>query len=203
MQNHLKDIGPMSGALDAWMLQTYKSGVISAAACGSNTQSHAIQLVGVDLSQGFFKIRNSWSAAWGEGGYFRIETKVGTTVNACNIAGAFCPKGYYCPTGASYTTMAAVKKGVQAHDAGLAEGQKEEKKEAKKVEKKEAKKVEKKEAKKVEKKEAKKVEKKEAKKVEKKEAKKVEKKEAKKTEKKEANKQGKKEVKKEKKGKGK
>jgi C1A family cysteine protease len=81
------------------VLQTYKSGVISAAGCSSNNQNHAVQLVGVDLSNNYFKVRNSWGPAWGESGYFRVETRTGKELNACNIVGYVCPAGYTCTTG--------------------------------------------------------------------------------------------------------
>jgi flagellar biosynthesis GTPase FlhF len=185
MQNYVRATGPLSVGLAADILQTYQSGVISAAACGSSKmQDHAVQMVGVDLGNGYFKIRNSWSARWGEQGFFRLQTVTGGSVNTCNIVGLYCAPGYSCPTGGTYTTMIAVKHSPAAETKGksVSEDKKDEKMETKKGSKK-AEKEEEKESKEDSKKEDKKEAKKEAKeekKESKEEPKKMEKKEAKK-----------------------
>jgi hypothetical protein len=47
--------------------------------CGQSV-NHCVQAVGVDVG-GYWKIRNSWGAAWGEGGYIRL----GYGQNICNL----------------------------------------------------------------------------------------------------------------------
>ena len=42
---------------------------------------HAIQIVGYDLDAGYWLVRNSYGAQWGEDGYFRLQ--FGS--NACGI----------------------------------------------------------------------------------------------------------------------
>jgi cathepsin L len=68
---------PVSITVDAdnsWQL--YRSGVLSQA-CGLFGQcDHAVIAVGYDTSASTFKIRNSWGASWGEGGYVRIANDV-------------------------------------------------------------------------------------------------------------------------------
>merc|ERR1712025_1178256 len=68
---------PVSVTVDAdnsWQL--YRSGVLSQA-CGLFGQiDHAVIAVGYDTSASTFKIRNSWGASWGEGGYVRIANSV-------------------------------------------------------------------------------------------------------------------------------
>ena len=62
--------------------------------CGKGTDiNHAVQLVGVDTNaaSGYWKIRNSWSADWGEQGNIRIA--YGS--NTCGLA----------TEGGSYTTV--------------------------------------------------------------------------------------------------
>ena len=39
--------------------------------CGKSID-HAVQAVGVNTDDGYWKIRNSWGTSWGEDGYIRI-----------------------------------------------------------------------------------------------------------------------------------
>jgi len=66
--------GPASAALDATPLQTYTGGVVSLSAASCPTLNHAVTITGYDSSQGYFRVKNSWSASWGESGYFRMKT---------------------------------------------------------------------------------------------------------------------------------
>lgn len=84
--------GTISIGVDATTWSTYKSGIMSN--CGKGTDiNHSVQAVGVDTdsSDGYWKIRNSWSASWGEDGFIRV--KYGT--NTCGLV----------TEGGSYTTV--------------------------------------------------------------------------------------------------
>jgi len=66
---------PVSVAVDADDLQFYKGGVfVNDCDTGLN---HAILAVGYgvdkETGQSFYKIKNSWGANWGEGGFVRVE----------------------------------------------------------------------------------------------------------------------------------
>jgi C1A family cysteine protease len=78
--SYVKSTGPVSICLDASDWNSYTGGVVTS--CGNNV-NHAVQAVGVDdSSSGYWKIRNSWGASWGEAGYIRL--KYGQ--NTCNVA---------------------------------------------------------------------------------------------------------------------
>jgi len=73
--------GPISIAMDADFLMSYTSGVIDPvpnSACQGTQLDHALLIVGygVDSTKTpklpFWIVKNSWSADWGEKGYFRI-----------------------------------------------------------------------------------------------------------------------------------
>jgi len=90
--SHLLSTGTLSIGVDATTWNTYKSGIMSD--CGKGTDiNHAVQLVGVDSSSssGYWKIRNSWSAGWGEEGNIRVSYGA----NTCGLA----------TEGGSYTTV--------------------------------------------------------------------------------------------------
>ena len=65
---------PVSVAIEADQreFQLYKSGVFTGA-CGTNLD-HGVLAVGYGTEAGvdYYKIKNSWSATWGEKGYIRI-----------------------------------------------------------------------------------------------------------------------------------
>lgn len=52
---------------------SYKSGVFSDPDCSTGPTNHAIGVVGYDAGKTYWKVRNSWGSAWGEGGYIRME----------------------------------------------------------------------------------------------------------------------------------
>lgn len=61
-------------ALDAYGIMQYKSGVFDGS-CGTQ-MNHAVNVVGYGTDsasgQGYWLMRNSWGASWGEDGYFRL-----------------------------------------------------------------------------------------------------------------------------------
>ncbi|XP_052267506.1 cathepsin L-like isoform X2 [Dreissena polymorpha] len=81
--SQLMEIGPLSVAMDATMLQFYKKGVFNPVFCSKTALDHAILLVGFgtekDLfsSKPYWKVKNSWGTKWGENGYFRMARGAG------------------------------------------------------------------------------------------------------------------------------
>jgi len=69
MATYMKGAGPLSIAIDASTWSSYTGGIMKS--CGEDI-NHAVQLVGVDQGAGYWKVRNSWSADWGESGYIRL-----------------------------------------------------------------------------------------------------------------------------------
>ena len=65
--------------LDATYWETYASGIVHS--CGTDV-NHCVQIVGVDTSEKYWKVRNTWGTEWGEDGYIRIA--LGS--NTCAIA---------------------------------------------------------------------------------------------------------------------
>ncbi len=72
MSSYMYATGPLSVCVDATKWNTYKSGVMKQ--CSALEINHCVQAVGVDAtSGGYWKVRNSWGAAWGESGYIRLS----------------------------------------------------------------------------------------------------------------------------------
>ncbi|CCW64732.1 unnamed protein product [Phytomonas sp. EM1] len=73
--------GPVSVAVDASTWQLYTGGVLST--CVMEELNHGVLIVGYndDANPPYWIIKNSWSSAWGEEGYIRIEK--GT--NQCGV----------------------------------------------------------------------------------------------------------------------
>lgn len=67
---------PVSVAVDASNWGAYRSGVF--ANCGTAV-NHGVLLVGA--TDGYWKIKNSWAATWGESGYIRLAR--GNTCAVC------------------------------------------------------------------------------------------------------------------------
>jgi len=64
--------GPVSIAIEAdqYGFQFYSGGVFSGE-CGQQLD-HGVLLVGYNAEEQYWKVRNSWGASWGEGGYIRL-----------------------------------------------------------------------------------------------------------------------------------
>jgi len=64
---------PPSICCDASAWQNYNGGILTADQCGDNVD-HAIQLTGYNPSQGgYWVVRNSWGADWGESGFIWLQ----------------------------------------------------------------------------------------------------------------------------------
>jgi C1A family cysteine protease len=78
--------GPTSVAIEAdrSAFQTYKSGVLSGSACGTNLD-HGVLAVGYGTESGkdFYWVKNSWGPSWGDKGYIKIGIESGAGV--CGI----------------------------------------------------------------------------------------------------------------------
>ena len=71
MASYVQSTGPLSVCLDASTWNSYSGGVMKV--CG-NSVDHCVQAVGVMTGAGgYWKVRNSWGATWGESGYIRLE----------------------------------------------------------------------------------------------------------------------------------
>merc|ERR1712150_162988 len=72
---------PVSVAVqaDQSAFQRYSGGIVTSG-CGTNLD-HGVLAVGYDSSQGYFLVKNSWGASWGDAGYVKIST----SGNTCGI----------------------------------------------------------------------------------------------------------------------
>jgi len=82
--------GPLTMLVDASEWSSYTGGIVSS--CGTNLD-HAVQVVGVNEEEGYWKVRNSWGTSWGESGYIRLaygSNMCGLTAdcNYCNVVEA-------------------------------------------------------------------------------------------------------------------
>lgn len=71
MAAYVQKTGPLSICVDAdngW--QTYTGGILST--CGKQVD-HCVQAVGIDMNNGYWKVRNSWGTSWGENGFIRLK----------------------------------------------------------------------------------------------------------------------------------
>jgi len=87
LMTHLYEHGPVSVAfevVDDFM--DYESGVYTSTDCGNTPMdvNHAVVAVGYGHEDGmdYWIVKNSWSADWGDQGYFKIQRGV----NMCGIA---------------------------------------------------------------------------------------------------------------------
>ena len=89
MQDYVLSTGPLAASVSARSWNTYVSGTMSTAVCegwDDYEAWHSVQITGVDLGNGRWKVRNSWGADWGEDGYIYLQTDATATTNTCGIA---------------------------------------------------------------------------------------------------------------------
>jgi len=82
---------PVSIAINANPIQLYTSGIFNDWSC-SDQIDHGVLGVGygTDGGQDFFKIKNSWGAAWGESGYFRVARRdYGSGICGCTSSASY------------------------------------------------------------------------------------------------------------------
>jgi len=79
---------PLSICCDAEPWQNYNGGVLTADQCGSSVD-HAIQLTGYSPDQGgYWIVRNSWGASWGESGFIYLQFGQDTCAITSEVTGA-------------------------------------------------------------------------------------------------------------------
>jgi C1A family cysteine protease len=62
----------LSVAVDANQWGPYKSGIFSG--CSVDYQvNHAVNIVGVNVPEGYWIVRNSWGSWWGDKGYMKVK----------------------------------------------------------------------------------------------------------------------------------
>jgi hypothetical protein len=70
IKRHLVEVGPLSAALNAALLQFYYSGVYNPYdfLCDPDSLDHAVLLVGYGTEDGveYWIVKNSWGPEWGE-----------------------------------------------------------------------------------------------------------------------------------------
>lgn len=71
---------PVSIAVDAGAFQTYSSGILKEADCGTQLD-HGVLNVG--YGDGYWIVKNSWGTSWGESGYIRLEKS--SSANTCGM----------------------------------------------------------------------------------------------------------------------
>jgi C1A family cysteine protease len=78
MEQYVLTTGPLSVAVDASTWSSYTSGVVTS--CGTSI-NHYAQIVGIDETNNYWLVRNSWGTDWGLDGYIKLELGV----NICDI----------------------------------------------------------------------------------------------------------------------
>lgn len=79
---------PLSICCDAEPWQNYQGGILTADQCGDNVD-HAIQLTGYSPNQGgYWVVRNSWGADWGENGFIYLSYGENTCAITSEVTGA-------------------------------------------------------------------------------------------------------------------
>lgn len=78
MKSYVLSTGTLSVCLDASEWATYDSGIVSS--CGTDVD-HCVQVTGIDTTEGYWKVRNSWGTDWGVEGFIYLKTDQ----NTCDI----------------------------------------------------------------------------------------------------------------------
>jgi len=85
-------LGPVSVAIEADQesFQFYKSGVFSDPSCGT-ALDHGVLAVGYGTqgSAGYWIVKNSWGASWGDSGYILMARKTGSGECGINMAASY------------------------------------------------------------------------------------------------------------------
>eukprot|EP00697_Spironema_sp_BW2_P014718 gnl/Spiro4/5245_TR2649_c0_g1_i1.p1 gnl/Spiro4/5245_TR2649_c0_g1~~gnl/Spiro4/5245_TR2649_c0_g1_i1.p1 ORF type:complete len:354 (-),score=68.56 gnl/Spiro4/5245_TR2649_c0_g1_i1:96-1127(-) len=91
IQAYLAAHGPLSITLNANMLFSYSSGIITGTPsdCPGSQSDHAVLLVGYgkDAASGvdYWIVKNSWNTSWGDQGYFKIASDAVQGESLCGI----------------------------------------------------------------------------------------------------------------------
>jgi len=90
IQAYMYSQGPLSITMNAGLLMSYMSGIItgSASDCPVSEMDHAILMVGYGHNSSanvdYWTVKNSWGTDWGMNGYFQIQSDQGLCgINAC------------------------------------------------------------------------------------------------------------------------
>jgi C1A family cysteine protease len=90
IEAYLAAHGPLSITLNANLLMSYTSGIITGdtSSCPGDESDHAVLLVGygndATSKTHYWIVKNSWGTSWGEDGYFRIDASQGLCgISAC------------------------------------------------------------------------------------------------------------------------
>ena len=71
MIDYVLSTGPLSVCLDASDWSSYVEGIVSSC---TSVPNHCVQVVGVDTTNNYWKVRNSWGTDWGDEGYIYLKT---------------------------------------------------------------------------------------------------------------------------------
>merc|ERR1719283_594995 len=100
VMKHLAEVGPLAIAVDASVWHSYSGGVFDGCSFDENISiNHGVQLVGYgsDFSPmgvyDYWLVRNSWSSAWGEDGYIKLQRTSQCGVNSTPMDGTACVGG--------------------------------------------------------------------------------------------------------------
>jgi cathepsin L len=73
--NAVAQLGPIAISVDASTWHAYDGGIYNGCNQTTSDIDHAVVLVG--YGPGYWLVRNSWSASWGESGYIKLLVNMG------------------------------------------------------------------------------------------------------------------------------